>query len=223
MRAALGPVPVDRVDRFAPLLSPGPFSNPPSAEPTLDDLLELFHLAGRLKETPRAGWKLRGIEHPESVADHSYRLALMALVLAPRADEPLDRARCVAMALVHDLAESLVGDITPYDGISPEEKRRREAEAVRRLDALAEGAGLRALWEEYDAAATPEARFVKELDKLETAFQAAEHTRGGAASAEEMREFHDNAARRVTSTITRELLDALGTGLGGVEQTPRRG
>ena len=174
-----------------------------------DSLLELFHLAGRLKTTPRAGWGLRGVAHPESVADHSWRLALLALVLAPRADGPLDRERCVAMALVHDLAESLVGDITPYDGVPPEEKRRREEEAMRRLDALAGGAGLMELWEEYDAAATPEARFVKELDKLETALQAAEYRRGGAASAEEMREFHRNAEQRLTSGITRALLAGL--------------
>jgi len=176
---------------------------------TIDDLLRFFHLAGRLKETSRAGWKLRGIDRPESVADHSFRLALLALVLAPRADPPVDLQRCVAMALVHDLAESIVGDITPYDGVSAEEKRRREEEAMRRFDSLAEGAGLLALWAEYDAVETAEARFVKELDKLETAMQASEYVQDGAAPAADLREFHDNAERRLTLPVTRALLDAL--------------
>ncbi|MFL5542881.1 MAG: HD domain-containing protein [Longimicrobiaceae bacterium] len=99
----------------------------------MSDLLRFFHLAGRLKDTPRAGWALRGVERPESVADHSWRTALLALVLARRADPPLDRERAVALALAHDLAEALVGDITPYDGISADEKRRREREAMARL------------------------------------------------------------------------------------------
>ncbi|HEU4456516.1 MAG TPA: HD domain-containing protein [Longimicrobium sp.] len=175
----------------------------------IDPLLRFFHLAGRLKETARAGWRLRGIDRPESVADHSYRLALLALVLAPKSDPPLDARRCVAMALAHDLAESIVGDITPYDGVTAEEKRLREEEAMRRLDDLAGGAGLLELWAEYDAAETAEARFVKELDKLETAMQAAEYVQGGAASAADLNEFRQSAERRLTLPITRALLDAL--------------
>jgi putative hydrolase of HD superfamily len=172
-------------------------------------LLEFFRLVGRLKDTPRAGWALRGVASPESVADHSFRVALLAFVLAPRVEPPVDRDRCVALALTHDLAEALVGDITPYDGVSADEKRRREDEAVRRLAALAGDDELAALWREYDAAETPEARFVKELDKLETALQADEYARAGAASADGVREFTAAADRRLTSPLTRALLAAL--------------
>lgn len=175
----------------------------------MNDLLRFFHLAGRLKETPRAGWVLREVADPESVADHSFRLALMALVLAPRAEAPLDRARCVAMALVHDLAECLVGDITPYDGVSAGEKRRREEEALRGLAALAGDPGLLELWAEYDSAATPEARFVKGLDKLETALQATEYERSGAAGGVDLEEFREGAGRRLDSPLLRALLEAL--------------
>lgn len=178
----------------------------------MDDLLRFFLLAGRLKETPRAGWPLRGVADPESVADHSFRLALLALVLAPRTGEPLDRERCVAMALVHDLAECLVGDITPYDGVPAEEKRRREEEAVRRLSGLAGDARLLELWREYDAAATPEARFVKELDKLETVMQAAAYERSGAAGEGALREFWEGAGAHLSSPLARALLDALASG-----------
>jgi putative hydrolase of HD superfamily len=172
-------------------------------------LLRFFHLAGRLKDTPRAGWALRGISAPESVAEHSHRAALLALVLAPRAHPPLDVARCVAMALVHDLAEALVGDITPYDGISADDKRAREEAAMRELAALADDTSLLALWREYDAAASPEARFVKELDKLETVLQASEYAATGDAATGALDEFWANAEARLSSPATRGVLDAL--------------
>jgi len=174
-----------------------------------DALLRFFHLAGRLKETPRAGWALRGIADPESVAEHSHRATLLALVLAPRAEPPLDAARCVAMALVHDLAEALVGDITPFDGVGADEKLRREDEAMRRLAALADDEGLLVLWREYAAAASPEARFVKELDTLETVLQASEYGARGSVPHGALEEFWDAAAARLTSAGTRALLDAL--------------
>ena len=172
-------------------------------------LLRFFHLAGRLKDTPRAGWTLRGISAPESVAEHSHRAALLALVLAPRAHPPLDVSRCVAMALVHDLAEALVGDITPYDGISPDDKRAREEAAMRELASLAADESLLALWREYDGAASPEARFVKELDKLETVLQASEYGARGDAAPGALDEFWANADARLSSPVTRDVLDAL--------------
>jgi len=177
--------------------------------PADDALLRFFHLAGRLKETPRAGWALRGIADPESVAEHSHRMALLALVLAPRAEPPLDAARCVAMALVHDLAEALVGDITPFDGVDADEKRRREEEAMRTLAALAGDDAPLALWREYAAAATPEARFVKELDRLETVLQASEYGARENVGHAALGEFWDAAAARLSSAGTRALLDAL--------------
>lgn len=174
-----------------------------------DALLRFFHRAGRLKETPRAGWALRGIRDPESVAEHSHRAALLALVLAPAARPGLDVARCVAMALVHDLAESSVGDITPFDGVPPEEKRRREEGAMRELASLAGDHAVLDLWREYDAAETPEARFVKELDRLETVLQAYEYGSRDEVGHAVLDEFWSAADARVASPLPRALLDAL--------------
>ncbi len=179
---------------------------------TAGQLLEFLHLAGRLKQTARAGWTLRGIERPESVADHTFRVCLMAMVLAPGADPPVDRARCLSMALVHDLAESLVGDITPYDGVAPEEKRRREHDALIRLSALAGAPEILELWAEYDRAETAEARFVKELDKLETVLQAAEYEADGNT---ELAEFWRMGERALASPQARALLAALSAGRRG--------
>ena len=63
-----------------------------------------------------------GVPQPESVAGHMYRMAVLGLL----AGDALDKNRCVKMCLVHDLAESIVGDITPHDNVSKEEKHRRE-------------------------------------------------------------------------------------------------
>ncbi len=167
-----------------------------------------------LKSTDRAGWKLAGVALPESVADHTFGVAILAWILAPRMDPPLDRDRCVAIALIHDLAEAIVGDITPYDGVPPDEKRRREEAAMyeiaehggydpKALDSIA------AIWSEYDAAESAEARFVKELDKLDTVLQAAEYERQGDAVPDALREFWANAEARLSSPVTRALLDAL--------------
>ena len=75
---------------------------------------EFVEALGRLKEVPRTGWLDRGIPvgETESVADHSFGVALLGWLLAP---DELDRARVVELALIHDLAESVVGDVTPYD------------------------------------------------------------------------------------------------------------
>ena len=73
-----------------------------------------------------------GVENPESVGDHMYFMALMALTSTP---ENLDRSRCIEIALVHDLAECIVGDITPekFSGVSKEEKHKMEQEAMEKL------------------------------------------------------------------------------------------
>ncbi|KAJ4910011.1 HD domain protein [Raphanus sativus] len=71
--------------------------------------------------TPRAGWVKRELKNPESIADHMYRMGLMALVST---DIPgVNRDKCMKVAIVHDIAEAILGDITPTCGISKEEKK----------------------------------------------------------------------------------------------------
>ncbi|HEV2147754.1 MAG TPA: HD domain-containing protein [Longimicrobiaceae bacterium] len=176
------------------------------------EVLRFLHVAGRLKETARTGWALRGIDSPESVADHSFRVCLLALVLSRGAEPPLDRERCLAMALVHDLAESLVGDITPYDGVPVEEKHRREREAMERLCAMLGDDEVLRLWEEYQAAETREARFVKDLDKLETVLQAAEYEEARGIG---LAEFREMGAGRDWLPATRPVHQALRRADGG--------
>ncbi|KAG2063792.1 hypothetical protein BDR04DRAFT_1037069 [Suillus decipiens] len=145
------------------------------------DRLAFFHVLERLKTQKRTGWvdnkEHIHIPNAESISDHMYRMAILAMCTS---DSTLDVSKCVMMAVIHDLAEAQVGDITPREGISKQEKRRLEAEAMRNFvhDMLhGSPAALRidALWNEYEEGETSEAKFVKDLDRLEMALQAREY------------------------------------------------
>ncbi|XP_026663503.1 5'-deoxynucleotidase hdd1 isoform X2 [Phoenix dactylifera] len=138
------------------------------------DFLTLCH---RLKATKRKGWINHGIKGPESIADHMYRMALMALIAG---DLPgVNRERSIKIAIVHNIAEAIVGDITPSDGVPKAEKSRREQKALNEMCEIL-GGGLRAdeikeLWAEYENNASIEARLVKDFDKVEMILQALEY------------------------------------------------
>uniref|UniRef100_A0A452R7F1 5'-deoxynucleotidase HDDC2 n=1 Tax=Ursus americanus TaxID=9643 RepID=A0A452R7F1_URSAM len=135
-------------------------------------LLSLLHFHQRV---PRTGWVYRNVERPESVSDHMYRMAVMALVTK---DKHLNKDRCVRLALVHDMAECIVGDIAPADNIPKEEKHRREEEAMKQLTQLLPEdlrKELYELWEEYETQSSAEAKFVKQLDQCEMILQASEY------------------------------------------------
>uniref|UniRef100_F6VTF9 5'-deoxynucleotidase HDDC2 n=1 Tax=Ornithorhynchus anatinus TaxID=9258 RepID=F6VTF9_ORNAN len=131
--------------------------------------------SSRRKRVPRTGWVYRNVEKPESVSDHMYRMSIMALVTE---DKNLNKDRCVRLALVHDMAECIVGDIAPADNVPKEEKHRREEEAMKQLTRLLSEDVRKEifdLWEEYENQASAEARFVKELDQCEMILQAFEY------------------------------------------------
>lgn len=97
--------------------------------PSVKGKLELMHLVEKLKTQKRTGWVREGIKGPESIADHMYRMAVLSLL--SEEDEELDIAKCVQMAVVHDLAEASVGDITPFDGITKAQKQKLESVGCR--------------------------------------------------------------------------------------------
>lgn len=149
------------------------YSSPPSPSSAIDFLT----LCQLLKTTKRTGWVNHGIQNAESIADHMYRMAAMALIVADVSG--INRDRCVKMAIVHDIAEAIVGDITPSDGIPKEEKSRREREALDEMCKLLGGgvraAEIRELWNEYENNSSPEANMVKDFDKVELILQALEY------------------------------------------------
>jgi putative hydrolase of HD superfamily len=138
--------------------------------------LDFLLTISNLKKTKRTGWLRNGIESAESIADHMHRMALISWIL----DDPsLNRDRLIKMAIVHDLAEATVGDITPDDSITKEEKERMERDAmdefVKMLGNTDHAQELKELWEEYEAGNTPEAIACKDIDKFEMILQAYEY------------------------------------------------
>mmetsp|Transcript_11863 Transcript_11863/g.35978 ORF Transcript_11863/g.35978 Transcript_11863/m.35978 type:complete len:155 (+) Transcript_11863:371-835(+) len=138
-------------------------------------VLDFLRVVGGLKRTKRTGWVHRGVDDPESVADHSYRMAMCAFL----ADgDAYDRNRVMKLAVVHDLAESLVGDIAPHQKVSNEDKARMELEAMERITSSigheAIAAEILDLFTDYEEQRTPEAQLVKEIDKFEMIVQADE-------------------------------------------------
>jgi putative hydrolase of HD superfamily len=142
----------------------------------LAGILDFLRAAEGLKTATRSGWTSAG--EPESVAEHTWRLCLMAMVLHPAFPE-VDFARLVKICIIHDLGEVIGGDVP-----APEQARRGGSKAAdERRDLLQLLAPLpeslkdeiAGLWDEYEAARSPEARLAKALDKLETILQ---HTQG---------------------------------------------
>jgi putative hydrolase of HD superfamily len=171
-------------------------------------LFDFFYLVSELKRVPRKGWKSKvGIEHPESVADHSYGTAIMAMIFSDIHN--LDTEKILKMALLHDLAESIIGDFMPGE-ISVENKRLAENEAMKEiLSKLPENiaAKYQGIWDEYTMASTAESLLLHDIDKLEMAIQAVKYSSEGFSN-EKLGLFIDSARKEIKS---KELLDILDT------------
>ena len=125
--------------------------------------------ADRLKQVERQT-AIVGGSRRENTAEHSWHLALFAMVLAEHADEAVDIGRVTAMVLVHDLVEIDAGDTFAYDESGYETKGERERLAADRLFGLlpdGQGDDLRALWEEFEAGDSADARFANAIDRLQ--------------------------------------------------------
>lgn len=156
----------------------------------------------RLKALPRTGWLLRGVRDVESIADHSFGVAFIAMLLADRASAKgleVNTEIVLRMALLHDIAEVRTGDlpstVKPYfPGKALAEANDKAANDV--LHGLGDAAVYyKAIREQYETRESLEARIVKAADKLDLLFQAREYQSGGATNLEE---FFENAAEDFT-------------------------
>jgi putative hydrolase of HD superfamily len=143
--------------------------------------LEFLREADRLKSIVRRSRLSFDPERRENDAEHSWHLALFAVVLAEHAVEPaIDVARVLRMVLVHDLVEIDAGDTFLYDDAGAATQAAREERAAERIFGLL-GAplaeDLRGAWREFEARATPEARFARALDRAQPILQNL-HTEG---------------------------------------------
>lgn len=136
---------------------------------TLDRQLAFLREIDRLKSIVRLS-PLIDRSRRENSAEHSWHLAMYALVLAEHAAEPVDIQRVVKMLLIHDIVEIDAGDVpfhVPETHAGQGERERLAAERLFGLLPDDQAAEFRALWDEFEAAASPEARFAKALDRFQ--------------------------------------------------------
>ena len=134
----------------------------------LGKTLKFLQEAEKLKSVLRHSWLSSGRQ--ESVAEHTWRIALWAIVIAPQTDIKIDLLKVIKMAIVHDLGEIYAGDKIAWKRKS-KNKSQQEKKALLKLTAqlpATQKSEITNLWQEYEEAKTPEAKFTKAIDKLET-------------------------------------------------------
>lgn len=134
-------------------------------------ILDFLRAAERLKNVTRSAYTSEG--HPESVAEHTWRLCLMALLFHDRFPE-LDFAKLIKICIVHDLGEAIGGDIpAPQQSATKEKSEQERIDLLELLEPLPQRLRdeVTGLWDAYEAATCPEAKLAKGLDKLETILQ----------------------------------------------------
>ncbi len=152
----------------------------------MDKLLEFFEEIERLKRTPRSGWSYYGITTPESVAEHTFMVAILTLIfgrLLEKEGEKLDLDKAIRMALIHELGETKIGDLH----LKAREYLKEcvaDAEWKAVLDTAALlpsslSSEITELYKEFEAGTTPEAKLVRALDKVELLIQAYTYTKSG--------------------------------------------
>lgn len=172
-------------------------------------ILDFFKTAINLKNISRQGWidKL-SLKHPESVADHSYSMAIIGMLISDL--ENYDSEKILKMILLHDLAESKIGDYTP-DEIDKDEKVRIENnsffEITKKLPTIIKSQ-YDELWKEYQNHTTPESQIVHQIDKLEMALQAKTYQKEGIPK-EKIESFLESARISITHPKLKELFNLI--------------
>jgi|TARA_B100001765_G_scaffold111961_1_gene69640 putative hydrolase of HD superfamily len=159
-----------------------------------------------LKNVPRQGWKEKlEMNNPESVADHSYSTTVMSMIFSDLAG--LNNEKIIRMALLHDLAESIIGDITP-NSITKNEKIIKENIAMKQiLKNLPNKIAKQyfEIWNEYQKNSSEESKLLHDIDKLEMALQAKFYQNKG-ISKEKLETFFNTAMKEIKNKNLRNIL-----------------
>ena len=138
----------------------------------LNKIFNFLHQAGKLKKILR--YSAHDKMPKESVADHSWRLAIMAFIIAEELKLKINLIKALKIALVHDIAEAITGDIDYLliyiNKVSDKQKLEQEIKAMKKIKAILpakEGKEIYKLWREYENGLSPEAKYIKALDKIE--------------------------------------------------------
>ncbi|MDY0146208.1 MAG: HD domain-containing protein [Kiritimatiellia bacterium] len=171
-------------------------------------IVRVFFEFDHLKSLYRQGWLRAGIPkvHCETVAEHSLGVALLALFLADAYFPQLDKGKLVRMGLLHDFGEIYAGDIVPGK-MSLTDKHELEKQSVELVfSQLPNGADYLAVWEEFERGETAEARFLKEIDRLEMGLQASVYEQEGFG---DLSVFFESTDRALTTPELRQIFESL--------------
>ena len=172
-------------------------------------ILEVYFEIQSLKNLFRQGWLKNGIdkEFCESVADHSFLTAILAWLLADEYFPDLDMSKVIKYSLIHEIGEIYTGDITPDDNMSEKEKYELELASVKRVfGKLKNGNKYIKIWEEFENAENKEAKYIKQIDRLEMAFQAYFYENKLDLN---LQNFKDSTKKILTESILEKLLKSL--------------
>jgi putative hydrolase of HD superfamily len=178
-------------------------------EPQVSILYDLQRRLLTLKLLPRTGWLQRGMRDVESIAEHTFAVAALAMLVGDQ-QPGIDRGRLLAIALLHDIAEALIGDLPASARrlFGAPAKHAAERRAMLEMFAgLPQAAEYLELWDEYCSGGSAEARLVKELDHLEMLAQALAYEQSGSRA---LGEFWEGRNGKVSEfPIVRDLTDRL--------------
>lgn len=179
----------------------------------LDFLLQAINL----KDVPRKGWELRGVEAPEKVASHSWGVTLLTINYITETE--LDELRAIKMAAIHDVAEAKVGDKAigeVYQEVSDEERVTKEKKAWDEFEEMSDISNWRELWEEFEMKASSEAEFVSDMDLLDMCLTALKYEQQRRYTPSENMEDYDNldgffatADKNIETDIGREIYESI--------------
>jgi len=171
---------------------------------------DFFKTVGKSKRLLRSGWIREKIEDPESIAEHSFRVGVLAMVLSDKLGVALDKDKLIKMSLLHDLGELVTGDVvTERKGIIDIRKRDKkeieEKEGIRKIfEKIGEGNRYADIFEEMIERVTPESKVFWQLDKLEMAIQGYEYEE---EQDKNLEEFFTSASLHITEPLLKEIFD----------------
>lgn len=170
------------------------------AENKIANVLEFYYLTNTLKEKLRKGWLDWNIsaERLESISEHTYGTCMLALAIYSEFKEKLsiEIEKVILMLILHEAEEIYIGDITPYDSITEQEKLKKGHEAIQNIfGGLTHGADYRNLVLEFDVCETENAKFAYFCDKMECDLQIKKYTTQGYSNFEDAKDYVKNSDR----------------------------
>ncbi len=166
----------------------------------------LLNYSTIIKHLERQGWKRKNIKNPETVASHSWHMAILALYLSKDYEKEYDFNKVINLCICHDLAESIIGDITPNDDLY-KNKKEIEKEAMKKIKKECNFDKVYDLFIEYEEKNTKEAKLANDLDQIDMYIQSLDYE--NKHKDKDLSEFRNSALNKLLTPLGRKIIDSL--------------